>query len=192
MMTVRKRKDVITKKCILKKVADIPGGVDVSVAPLGGDFLFEGTPISLPVNGKSNVIKYAKVVTAATNTATKIEIEKYSHFKVGDFVMASVGAKAYAITAIDTSSSAKDVITLGTTLGVAIDKNSFIMEAAAESAEATSALKYVPGAIVGSGYQIPETHDSNVFVDALIFAITKGNDMPEAIANALKGVINIA
>jgi hypothetical protein len=192
MMTVRKRKDVATKKCILKKVADIPGGVDVLVTPLGGDYLFEGTPISLPVNGKSNVIKYAQVVTAVTDAATKIEIEKYSHFKVGDFVMASIGAKAYAITAIDKSSSVKDVITLGTTLGVAIAKGGFIMEAAAESTEATSALKYVPGIIVGSGYQIPETHDTNILVDALPFAITQGNSMPDAIANALKGIVNIA
>lgn len=192
MMTVRKKKDVATKKCILEKLADIPGGVDVVVAPLGGDYLFEGTPISLPVNGKSNVIKYAKVVTAATATAVAIEIEKYSHFKVGDFVMAAVGAKAYAITAIDKSSSIKDVITIGTTLGVIIAKDGYIMEAAAQSADATSALKYVPGIIVGTGYSIPETHDTNVFVDALPFAITKGNDMPDAIATALKGIINIA
>ena len=38
-------------------------------------------------------------------------------FKVGDFIMLKVGAKAYKITSINTSETLYDTINVGTTLG---------------------------------------------------------------------------
>lgn len=41
-LTIKRKKDNRVVKCILHRVADIPGGVTVSVANLGGSALFGG------------------------------------------------------------------------------------------------------------------------------------------------------
>lgn len=188
-MTVKRRKDTPTKKIILHRVADIPGGIGVKTSELGGDFLFEGTPLGAENNGISNVVKYAKVVTAVAEDATAIEIEKGHHFKTGDFVTPDEKAKAYAITAIDKTNTVRDVITISTTLGVAIAVGGFIIEAAAGTDTETSELKVVPQSISGTGQQV-KTND-NIFTDAWLIGITKGNEFPACISGKLRGIINI-
>ena len=51
MLQIERKKDNRVVKCILHRVADIPGGVTVKVANLGGTALFEGTPIGVDANG---------------------------------------------------------------------------------------------------------------------------------------------
>lgn len=59
-MQIKRKKDNRVVKCILHRVADIPGGVTVETATLGGKALFEGTPLGkwksrcrlTPVGGK--------------------------------------------------------------------------------------------------------------------------------------------
>ena len=58
----QKEKDNRVVKCILHRVADIPGGVTVQVANLGGSALFEGTPIGKGSNGLYVVCKTAQVI----------------------------------------------------------------------------------------------------------------------------------
>ena len=101
--------------------------------------------------------------------------------------MANVGAKAYAITKIDETNKAYDEITVKTTLG-AIAVGGFIIEAAAESASNTSALKYVPLAIVGTGK--PVAKGQNIDTDAWVIGVTKGNPLPECVKKYLTGIIN--
>lgn len=188
-MTVKRRKDVPTKKVILHRVADIPGGVGVKTADLGGDYLLEGTPLGAAQDGICNVVKYAKVVTAVATDATAIEVEKGHHFKVGNFVASGEKTKAYTITAIDKTNASKDVITVGTTLGVAIAVGGFIVEAEAEAATNTSKLKVLPQSINGTGYSVKA--NENIFTDAWLIGVTKGNDLPACIADKLKGITNI-
>ena len=189
-MTVKKRKDVDTKRVIMHRIADIRGGVSVMITEINNrDFLPEGTVISAPdTNAKCHVVKYAKLTANATNSATELKVAKGHEFKVGDYVMAATGAKAYAISAIDTSNASYDTITVGTTLGVAIAEGAYIFQAAAESASNTSAFKYIPAAITGTGVHV-EAGD-NVIVDAWVMAVTKGHALPAAIASLLKGIIN--
>ncbi|MDL2310125.1 hypothetical protein LJC39_03300 [Parabacteroides sp. OttesenSCG-928-B22] len=188
-MTVKRRKDTSVKKVFQHRVADIRGGVGVKTSDLGGDYLFEGTPLGAAENGLCGVVKYAKVVTAVTATATTIEVEKGSHFKVGDFVSSDEKAKAYAITAIDKTNTAKDIITIGTTLGVAIAVGGFIVEAKAEASGNTSELKVTPQSLNGTGYQV--NPKDNIFTDAWLIGVTRGNELPACIADKLKGIINI-
>lgn len=56
-MTVKRRKDQAVPRVFVHKVADISGGVSVKTSELGGDFLFEGTPLSAPDDGICHVVK---------------------------------------------------------------------------------------------------------------------------------------
>jgi hypothetical protein len=188
-MTVKRRKDTSVKKVFQHRIADIRGGVGVKTSELGGEYLFEGTPLGAQVNGLCSVVKYAKVVTAVTTTAKTIEIEKGNHFNVGDFITADENKKAYAIETIDKSNNAKDIITIGTTLGVSIAVGGFIVQADAQAADNTSKLKVAPQSINGTGYHVRK--DDNIFTDAWLIGVTVGNILPDCIANKLKGIINI-
>lgn len=187
-MTVKRNKDQRTPNVFVHKVADIRGGVSVKASELGGDWLREGAVISTPTNGVCSVVKYAEVTAAVAASGKAIKVGKFHNFKVGDFVMTAVGGLSYKITAIDsTTSKTEDTITIGTTLG-AIDKGAYIMEASAESSSTTSALKYTPLAVVGTGKPIEA--DSNINTDAWVIGVTKSNPLPSAIASVLKGIIN--
>lgn len=187
-MTIKKRADVSTKKVFLHRVADIPGGISIKASELGGAILEEGTPVGAPVNGVCSVAKSAKVLTAVLEAGTAIEIAKGSHFKVGDLVMAAAGAKAYAITAIDKSNSAKDVLTIGTAIGV-IAKDAIIYQATAEAADDTSALKVTAKAIIGTSAIVDPT--SNITADAWVIAVTKNNPQGALYSATLPGIINL-
>lgn len=185
-MTVTRRKDTRTPRVFMHKTADIRGGVSVKVSELGGDFLNEGAVLSAPDNGICHVVKIA--VLSAEATATDIKVNKGHNFKVGDFVMADEGGKAYAITEITTTEKTHDTIKVGTTLGVKIEKGGFIIEAAEESATTTSKLKYTPLSLVGTGK--PIVPNSNLDTDAWLIGVTKGNPLPECVMKHLKGIIN--
>lgn len=187
-MTVQRRADTSVTRVFMHKVADIRGGVSVKVSELGGDFLFEGTPLSAPDGGICHVIKVA-VATAATEAAgTTITVKKGHHFSVGDIVLLSEGGVASAITAIDTDSdSTSDIITVSAALG-AVAVGDCIAEAAAETTGTDSALKYTPFALSGTGKKV--IPDSNLDVDAWVIGVTKGNSLPSCVRGYLTGIIN--
>lgn len=185
-MTVTRRKDTRTPRVFMHKTADIRGGVSVKVSELGGDFLNEGAVLSAPDNGICHVVKIAVLSAEATTDETDIKVNKGHNFKVGDFVMADEGGKAYAITEITTTEKTHDTIKVGTTLGVNIKKGGFIIEAAEESE--TSKLKYTPLSLVGTGK--PIVPNSNLDTDAWLIGVTKGNPLPECVMKHLKGIIN--
>lgn len=186
-MTVQRRKDTRTPRVFMHKVADIRGGVSVKVSELGGDFLNEGAVLSAPDNGICHVVKIAVLSAEATETATEIKVNKGHNFKVGDFIMADEGGKAYAIASI-TPDKTFDTIKVGTTLGVKIEKGGFIIEAAAKSTDTASALKYIPLSLVGTGKQIEP--NSNLNTDAWVIGVTKGNPLPDCVMKHLKCIIN--
>lgn len=195
-MTVTRRKDTRTPRVFMHKTADIRGGVSVKVSELGGDFLNEGAVLSAPDNGICHVVKIAVLSAEAKATATDIQVNKGHNFKVGDFIMADEGGKAYDIISIITTEKTYDIIKVKTTLGVKIEKGGFIIEAAAEaaaesaaeSAAETSKLKYIPLSLVGTGK--PIVQNSNLDTDAWLIGVTKGNPLPECVMKHLKGIIN--
>ena len=186
-LTIKRQKDNRVVKCILHRVADIPGGVTVKVANLGGSALFEGTPIGKGSDGVFEVCKTAQIITAATATATEYEVAKGHHFKVGDR-FATAACNGQTITAIDKSDAAKDTITVGTTLGAAITANT----CAFESSGANKTLKVTPIAYAGSNEDV--TTGDNLFVSAWVIGVVKEANAPivnDAIKTALKGVIYV-
>lgn len=186
-LTIKRKKDSRVVKCILHRVADIPGGVTVSVANLGGSALFEGTPLAVGSDGLFVVVKTAQILTAANATAKTYEVAKGHHFKVGDR-FATDACAGQLITAIDKTDPAKDVITVGTTLGAEIAAGT----CAFESKGADKTLKNTPVAIAGSNYDV-ESGD-NLFTDAWVIAVVRKANAPivnDAISTALKTIVYV-
>lgn len=150
------------------KLEDIPGGVTVAVKNLTQKKVKAGTPIGKDVNGLYHVVKVAKLHANAANDATTYQVKKGHNFKVGDFITIKPGAKAYAITAIDTSNADYDVLTVGTTLGVALtaSNNVYLVEAVAQAATDSSVLKFEPVGLVGTTFDV--TEDDNHLVDCVV------------------------
>lgn len=154
-MRIQRKQDERTAHACTHNLADIPNGVTVVVADLiPGVPLREGSAIGPDAAGLYHLVKTAKVAEAATATATAYKVEKGHHFKVGDFVMAAKGAKAYAISAIDTTPATHDTIAVGTTLGAAIAVGAVLTQAKEQSADTTSAFKYAPVAVCGDSYTV--------------------------------------
>lgn len=186
-MTVKRQKDTKTPKVLMHKVADIRGGVSVNVSELGGDYLREGAILSVPDEGICHVVKIGNVAAEVGASDKSVKVEKFHNFKVGDCVMLDEGGKAAEISAIDESNKSYDTLTLKTALGE-IKKGEQVVQAKEVAAENTSALKYVPLAVVGTGKRIDPK--SNLDTDAWVIGVTKGNPVPECVAKHLKGIVN--
>ena len=187
MLKITRSSDSRAYKAILHRIADIPGGVSVSVADMGGSVLLEGTPIAYSTGDSLfHVCKTALIVTNAENDATTYEVAKGHHFKAGDR-FATEGANGQLITNIDkTYSSNKDVITVGTTLGVATAAG----VVAFGSTGANKTVKYPPTAITGTSYY--DVAGESLFVDAWVMAVVRTGNAPAvniSVTATLKGII---
>jgi hypothetical protein len=184
-LQIKRAKDNRVIKAILHRIADIPGGVTVCTADLGGSVLYEGTPIALGSDGLYHVEKTAKVVTEAAADAVNYEVAKGHHFKVSDY-FATEGANGKQITAIDkTTNTDKDVITLAATLGVLTAAGT----TAFQSTGANKTVKYAANSIVGSHMDVEA--NNNLFVDAWLIAVVKKGNAPsinDTVATTLKGI----
>lgn len=191
-LTIKRQADKRVVHACTHNVADIPNGVTVKSAELVGTILKEGTPIGKGSDGLYHVVKAAKVTANVGATATTINVEKGHHFKVGDFVMSALNGKAYAISAIDTTTNTPyDTITIGTAIG-AISKDACIMEADEEHASSGAAFKYKPQALTGDHYDVEAL--SNHIVAAVTMGQFKESVIPpisDAIKSALKGIVFI-
>lgn len=191
MLNIKRNSDSRAVKAILHRVADIPGGVGVDTGELSGAALLEGTPLGHSASdGLYHVVKTALIVTDAANDATTYDVAKGSHFKVGDR-FGTDGANGQLITAIDKTTNAdKDVITVGTTLGVAITAASKTV--AFETSGANKVAKFTPVAIAGSSYTLD---GSNLFVDAWVIAVVRegvGPAVSATVKASLKGIHYVA
>ncbi len=185
-MRIDKKKDNRTIHACTHNLADIPNGVMVSTADLiPGVPLREGTPLGKDTAGIYHAVKTAKIAEAAAANATAYKVAKGHHFKVGDFVMFKTGAKAYAITAIDTSALTHDTLTVGTTLGVAVEPGTAIVQAASATADA-SAFKYHPFAMCGDSYDVESL--TNLAVSAVTIGQFKESITP-ALSDDIKAAL---
>lgn len=183
-LTIKKKKDERVIRAFTHKLADIPDGITVSAKDFTQKKLAEGTPVGKGENGLYHIVKVAILTAAATTTATTYNVQKGHNFKVGDFIMLKEGGKAYAITAIDTTTnSTNDVITVGTTLGVTGAIGDAIYQAVAESAGTSSKFLYEPKALVGESYDVEEL--SNLIVNAWTIGQIREANIP-GVGSAVK------
>src|SRR5215217_2444871 len=169
MQNSRESDSSVRRVVFATKLEDVIGGITLDSSYfVPGDLVPAGTPVVKAVNGLYQPIKSARITAAATNTATDYQVAKGHNFKVGDFFASAVGAKAYPITSINKSGATDDIITVSTTLGVAVSNGVAVFSATAQSAGATSA--FLSGMIVLTGHEVLiKENDTNV-VDALIRA----------------------
>ena len=187
-MTVKKVRDTRIPRVFQHKTADLRGGVGVVTSELGGDYLLEGTPLSVPEKGLCHVIKTAEVVEQVESDATEVKVKKFQHFKEGDFVMLTVGAKAVKVTKVDRSKANFDTITLEEALGSTIEKGKHFLEAKAAAESNTSELKYTPFALVGRGQKVVQ--GDNFDTDAVVIGVTRGANIPAEVLQYLKGIVD--
>lgn len=183
-LTIKKQKDERVIRAFTHKLADIPDGITVSSNGFVQKKLAEGTPVGKGEDGLYHIVKVATLVSDVTATATDYPVLKGHNFKVGDFMMLKEGGKAYAITAIDTTSnSVQDTITVGTTLGVAAKMGEAVYQAAGESAGTSSKFLYEPKALVGESYDVEEL--SNLIVNAWTIGQVREANIP-GVGSAVK------
>ena len=98
------------------------GGFTLDTTGLAaGALVPEGTAMAFDeATRKAKPLRVATVQANAANDATDIKIKKGHLLVVGAVIGAVIGGAAYAITAIDTTNADYDLITVGTTLGVAL------------------------------------------------------------------------
>lgn len=106
-------------------------------------------------NGKFVLIKGYRLVGAVAKEDNTINIAKGSGISVGDVI--GIGKKAVACTAVDTSATDKDVVTV--TLGVDIDAGTVLYQAKAESADAAEPI-YTPVYVTGNRLEAKEGDQS--------------------------------
>lgn len=184
MLTIKRNSDSRVVKCILHRVADIPGGVTINVANLDGGAVLEGTPLAKGSSGLFEVVKTAQVVEAATTGATTLKVAKGHHFKVNDYIAFSSTNKGNKITAIDKSNAGYDALTVSAIAGdIALG---------ACGVQTTSTSTYAPKfdtiAIAGSNYDVD---GGNLFVDAWVIGVVREANAPivnDAIKNAIAGI----
>jgi hypothetical protein len=131
-----------------------------------GSVLKAGSPVSYDEATRLAIVgKVATLHANATNVATTYQVEKGHNLIVGDFVFATVGGKAYAITVIDTSNADYDIITVGTTLGAALTAPVPLYQGAASGATAGAFLQTYEGLLY---------EDTIVQVGTTISVVVKG------------------
>lgn len=142
-MTVKKTSDIAVASRIVKRIADIPGGVTVKNAEILGDVLKDATVISAPdSNGITHLVKWAVVQAAAAANATAIRVLKGSDIKVGEtLAVDNPRCIPAAITAITTSATGYDTVTLEAALGVAVNVGDVLFLAAAAAVPAPAIVQ---------------------------------------------------
>lgn len=156
-----------------------------------GSTIPRGTPLVFNESTRQAVLLSVAVLYAnATNIATSYQIAKGSRLKVGDYFAVTPGGAAYAITAIDTTSSTLyDTVTVGTTLGVAVTAGQFAFASTATGATA-AALPAINGLLYEETYIEDAAYQQGV--SAVIRATVYARRVPYSTAlAALPGLAHI-
>ena len=117
----------------------------------------------------AKVLKVATVQANAGNTDVAIRVLKGHLFIVGDYLAAVVGGKAYAITAIDQTNAAYDVLTVGTTLAVALTAGDALFQSSATGASAAVYATVAKG-LLYQGVYVGANEAVSVAIRATVYA----------------------
>lgn len=113
-----------------------------------GSVLKAGLPFGFDESTrKARCIKVATLYANAANNATTYQVLKGHNAIVGEYFGYTVGGAAYAISAIDTSNAGYDILTLGTTLGVAMTAGNALFQSSATGASAAALIVTPKGAL---------------------------------------------
>src|SRR5690606_32356013 len=188
-LKITERRDTPTAPIEVTYIEDYPGGGTLSKDGLkAGEVIQAGSLVSFDEGSiLGHVLKTAVLAEAAANDATSYKIKKTVNeqphgFVKSEIIAAVVGGKSYAISAdVDTSNTDYDTITVGTTLGVALEAGAIIFHSAASGATA-GALKYVPNAWL----RVDADVDDNEFISLGRRGTLYERRLPYAVPQAVK------
>lgn len=152
MQQIVKTQDALTKKNIINRISDIPGGVSLTLADLPvGAVIVEGTPLQAPSSGKRTVCKQAQILAGSTTTVFVVSTAT-NPFKVGDYLMQQTGGAAYAITDVTDNGDGTTDLTVGTALESAT-AGTWLYQSSATGA--TAGAVYEADAILKFAFEVP-------------------------------------
>lgn len=189
MQQITTTSDKITKKNVINRISDVPGGVSLTLADLvAGQVVQEAVPLTAPSSGKRTVCKQAVLLTGSTTTVFKVDSQLHN-FKVGEYLMQVVGGAAYAITDITDNGDGTTDITVGTALEAAT-AGIFIYQSSATGASA-GALSNAAEVILKSGFEVPTLAQVIWIKDAHVRADVYAGVIGPLYLASLPGVIEI-
>lgn len=191
MRQITSNSDKLTKKNIINRITDVPGGISLTMADLVvGNVVPEGTPLSAPSSGKRTVCKQAKLLTGSTVTVFRVESGTHQ-FKTGEYIMQAVGGAAYAGTVATEVGTVDGVVYDTITVSTALESaavGTFIYQSSATGATA-GALSNDADVIIKEAFEVPAGTYVILPADAFIRADVVEGFIGTLHLAQLKGVI---
>ena len=171
---------------------DVPGGGVITVDDLpttladieAGVLAGEGS------DGKWHVSKTAMLVGALPASGfTAFQVYNNHTFKAGDLMgtASGLGASGVRITSVAASGAGKDVITIGSTLSVAIAASGILIESSTSGFPSTSTFRYPPTAITTNAVETAAS--GNHGAGLLVRGRVRESEMPYAINATIKAAL---
>jgi hypothetical protein len=120
--------------------------------------------------------------------AQDLKLVKGHFLKVGEYVAATVGGAAYAISAIDTSNDNYDLVTLETALGVALSVGDVIFKSSA-TGETDGALHVTPKGLLFDNVKVEDNVTCAVVLRGTVYKKRVVNGIHSEVENALPLII---
>lgn len=174
---------------VFQNIAKVDSGGSALISTGLTGTLAAGTPVGVnEATRKATVIKTAVLHANATNTDVAYQVEKGHQFAVGDYLAATVGSKAYAISAIDTSNAGYDILTVGTTLGAALTSGLVLFQSSATGASA-AALYVTPTGLIRFAVDVAADAPVVSVLDGIVYERRFANGYPSAVKSAITNII---
>jgi hypothetical protein len=191
-MYVKKATEYQNNLCIVNMLEDMTGGGVIAASEIESATLPPGVVVGKDANNLLHICKAAKLHANATNTAVTYQVKKNHEFKVGDVITTDdvASCKAYPITVIDKSNAAYDVLTVGTSLGVAMTAANgvYIIQADAQDASGgASSLKYDP---IGITFTEGDIANANANVAVLVRGTVQEALLPYYVPDVYKTALS--
>ena len=178
---------------IVWELEDKAGGGSVAMADLDksvSDCVAPGFFVGRDSNGLYHLLVAAVLFTDAAADAKTYQVKKNSQFKVNQFVTSGDvdGAKAYKITKIDRSNAEYDVITVGTSLGVALSAGQTLHQVKAEDAVGGKGeLMFPPYGVAKNEIDLTKSHaDTGISVRGTYNVANMAYGAPKVFRDALQ------
>jgi len=175
---------------IIKGLEVATGGFKLVTTGLPANQLVPvGTPISCNEETRQAVVlKSAVLASNVTDVAVEYPVKKGHFFIVGEHTGAVEGGTAYTITAIDTTNAEYDIITLGTTLGVAMSEGEILFKSTAAGPTAAE-LHAVPTGLLWETVKIEDNVSLSSLIRGTVYAKRIANGVHSAVRKALPLIV---
>lgn len=175
---------------IIKGLEVATGGFKLVTTGLPANQLVSvGTPISCNEETREAVVlKSAILASNVTDADVDYPVKKGHFLVVGEHIGAVEGGAAYTITGIDTSNAEYDVVTLGTTLGVALSAGDVVFKSSANGANA-AALHVTPNGLLWEDVRIEDNVSLSSLIRGTVYAKRIANGVHTAVRKALPLIV---